>query len=82
MFLRYPEEVKAYRLWCLEQSHKRCIISRDEVFNETEMAFKKTDDVYRSTKISIEEMEQEKIPIEVKHSDVELHNPNEVEEEA
>lgn len=32
MFLEYPEGVKAYRLWCLESSHKRCITSRDVVF--------------------------------------------------
>lgn len=53
-FLEYSEGVKVYRLWCLEPGHKRCIIHRDVVFNEAEMAFKKTDDIGRSTKISIE----------------------------
>lgn len=46
------------------------------------MTFKKTDDVGRNTKISKEELEQEKILIEVKHNDDELHNTNEVEEQA
>lgn len=27
MFLGHPKGVKAYRLWCLELDHKRCIIS-------------------------------------------------------
>ena len=52
MFLGYPEGVKAYRLWYLEPSHRRCITSQDVVFNEAEMAFKKTDDIGRSSKIS------------------------------
>jgi len=40
MFIRYPEGVKGYKLWCLEDGHKKCIISRDVVFNEFEMAHK------------------------------------------
>ena len=75
MFLGYPEGVIAYRLWCLEPGHRRCITSRDVVFNEAEMAFKKTDDVE-------EELEQIEIPVEVEHSDAELHDPDDVEEEA
>uniref|UniRef100_A0A803PS03 Retrovirus-related Pol polyprotein from transposon TNT 1-94 n=1 Tax=Cannabis sativa TaxID=3483 RepID=A0A803PS03_CANSA len=42
MFLGYPEGVKGYKLWCLEPGHKKCIISRDVVFNEEEMAMKKS----------------------------------------
>ena len=38
IFIGYPEGVKGYRLWCLEPGHKRCIISRDVVFNELQMA--------------------------------------------
>lgn len=45
------------------------------------MAFKKTDDVGRSTKISEEGLEQEEILVEVEHVDFELHNQYEVEEE-
>ena len=37
IFLGYPEGVKAYRLWCLEPGLRKCIISRDVVFNEHEM---------------------------------------------
>ena len=57
MFLGYLEGVKAYRLWCLEPGHRRCITSQDVVFNEVEMTFKKTDDVSRSMKIFVEELE-------------------------
>src|SRR3954469_4973645 len=81
MFMGYLEGVKAYRLWCLKPSHKRSIASRDVVFNEAEMAFKKTDDVGRSTETSDEELEQVEIPVEVEHGDIELHIPDEVEEE-
>lgn len=81
MFFGYPEGVKAYRLWYLDSCHRRCITSQDLVFNEVEMAFKKTDDVIRSTEIYVNEMEREDILVEVEHSDAELHNLDEVEEE-
>jgi len=42
MFIGYPEGVKGYKPWCLEDGHKTCIISRDVVFNESEMAYKTT----------------------------------------
>src|SRR3954470_16357279 len=80
MFMGYPEGVKAYRLWCLEPGHRRCIISRDVVFNETEMAFKKTNDVSRSIETSDEELEQVEIPVEVEH-DAELHIPDETDDD-
>src|SRR3954463_402737 len=54
MFMGYPKGVKAYRLWFLEPGHRRCITSRDVVFNEVKMTFKKTDDVGQSGKISKE----------------------------
>ena len=38
IFLGYPEGVKAYNLWCLELGMRRCIVSRDVVFNENVMA--------------------------------------------
>ena len=40
IFLGYPDDVKGYRLWCIEPGHKKCIISRDVKFNENEMPFK------------------------------------------
>ena len=46
------------------------------------MAFKKTDDVSRSAQIFEEELEHEEIHVEVEHNDAELHNPEEVGEEA
>lgn len=46
------------------------------------MAFKKTDDVGLNAEIYEEELKQEEILIKVEHVDVELHNPDEVEEEA
>ena len=75
MFVGYPEGVKAYRLWCLESGNRRIITSRDVVFNEAEMAFKKTNDVVRSAEVSDEELEQVEIPVEVEHVDAELHIP-------
>ena len=33
----YPEGVKAYKLWCLETGMRKCILSRDVVFNEVVM---------------------------------------------
>lgn len=80
MFLGYPEGVKSYRLWCLEPGYRRYIISRDVVFNEAEMAFKKTDDAGRNAKISDEQQEHGEIYVKVEHSDGELHNTYEVEE--
>ena len=38
MFIGYVKGVKGYKLWC--DGHKKCIISRDVVFNESEMAYK------------------------------------------
>ena len=29
--------MKGYKLWCLEPVHKKCIISKDVVFNELQM---------------------------------------------
>lgn len=46
------------------------------------MMVKKMDDIGRNAEISKEEIEQEEIPFEVEHIVVELHNPNEVEEDA
>ena len=46
------------------------------------MDFKKTDDVSRSAETSDKELEQGEIPVEVEHSDAELHNPDEVKQEA
>ncbi|KAH9649112.1 hypothetical protein KPL70_025867 [Citrus sinensis] len=37
VFLGYPEDVKAYKLWCIDLKPPRCIVSRDVVFNEQEM---------------------------------------------
>ncbi|XP_050888302.1 uncharacterized mitochondrial protein AtMg00300-like [Lathyrus oleraceus] len=42
----------------------------------------KIDEAIRSEHIFEEELEHEKIPVEVEHIDVELHIPNQVEEEA
>ena len=46
------------------------------------MVLKKIDDVSRSAQIYEEELEQEEILVKVGHVSAELHNPNEVKEEA
>lgn len=81
MFLGYPEGFKGYRLWCVEPCHRKCITSRDVVFNEVVMAFKKTGDAGRSAEISGEELELGEFFVEVKYSHAELHDPDEVKEE-
>ena len=35
IFLGYPEGIKGYRLWCIEHGMRKCIVSRDVVFNES-----------------------------------------------
>ncbi|KAM6598726.1 hypothetical protein CsatA_018335 [Cannabis sativa] len=42
LFLGYLDGVKGYKLWCLEDGYKKCIIRRDAVFKEHEMAMKTT----------------------------------------
>ena len=37
IFIGYPQGVKGYKLRILEPEHKKCIISRDVVFNELQM---------------------------------------------
>ena len=37
IFLRYPEGVKGYKLWYVEEGNQKMIISRDVTFNENEM---------------------------------------------
>uniref|UniRef100_A0A803QGP3 Retroviral polymerase SH3-like domain-containing protein n=1 Tax=Cannabis sativa TaxID=3483 RepID=A0A803QGP3_CANSA len=39
-FLGYPDGVKGYKLWCLDKGFKKCIVSRDVVFNEKVMTMK------------------------------------------
>ena len=41
VFLGYPKGVKGYKLWCTEMRPLKCIVSRDVVFNESEMLMKK-----------------------------------------
>jgi len=44
IFIGYPDGVKGYKLWCLEPGHKRCMISRDVTFNESDFQNRKSDD--------------------------------------
>ncbi|KAH9728536.1 hypothetical protein KPL70_009073 [Citrus sinensis] len=36
-FLGYPSGTKGYKLWCVDFKPPKCIISRDVIFNESEM---------------------------------------------
>ncbi|KAH9696398.1 hypothetical protein KPL71_023151 [Citrus sinensis] len=36
-FLGYPSGTKGYKLWCVDLKSPKCIISRDVIFNESEM---------------------------------------------
>ena len=41
VMLGYQDGVKAYRLWSLEKGDQKIVVSRDVVFNEEEMSFKR-----------------------------------------
>jgi len=36
-FLGYPSGTKGYKLWCVDLKPPKCIISKDVIFNESEM---------------------------------------------
>ena len=68
-----PEGVKSYKLWCLELGIKKCIISRDVVFNEAEMGYlvisesgMQPDESSKGKKVQVEVE-----PIEMVHDNVE-----------
>ena len=37
IFIGYPEGVKWYKLWRLEEGYKRCFVSKDVIFNEMQI---------------------------------------------
>ncbi|RDX64242.1 hypothetical protein CR513_57220, partial [Mucuna pruriens] len=43
VFIGYPPRIKGYKLWRMEHSEPKCIISRDIVFDETRMAMMSQD---------------------------------------
>lgn len=62
MFLGYPERVKGYRLWCLENGQPKIIISRDVIFREAKMYHpkdKKQENNEQPTKIYMVQLEVE-----------------------
>lgn len=66
MFLGYTKRVKAYKLWCLEPGHIKCIVSCDVVFNETAMAYKSNTDSSHTSTDQREGNENEKVDLEVR----------------
>ncbi|KAH9752684.1 hypothetical protein KPL71_014795 [Citrus sinensis] len=62
-FLGYPSGTKGYRLWCVDLKPPKCIISRDVIFNESEMLKNQT-----STQSSIQKIPSAETP----HFEVEL----------
>ena len=69
IFLGYPEGVKGYKLWCLEAGFKRCLVSRDVVFNEAEMAYKTKPSMVQSSTDQSKETDSEKLNFEVETED-------------
>lgn len=61
IFLDYPEGVKGYRLWDINQNVVKIIVSRDVTFNETKMPSLKTE----SKPISEEEKGEERYQLKV-----------------
>ena len=52
--------VKGYKLWYLEDGFKRCLVSRDVVFNEAEMAYKTKLSMVQSNTDQSKETDSEK----------------------
>ncbi|KAM6574493.1 hypothetical protein CsatA_022820 [Cannabis sativa] len=51
LFLGYLDGIKGYKLWCLEEGYKKCIISRDAIFREDEMPLKTTREIPMSSDV-------------------------------
>ena len=62
-------ETKGYKLWCLEAGFQRCLVSRDVVFNEAEMAYKTKPDMVQSNTDQSKETDSEKLNFEVETED-------------
>jgi len=69
IFLGYLEGVKGYKLWCLEDGFKRCLVSRDVVFNEAEMAYKTKPNMIQSNTDQSNESGSEKLNFKVETED-------------
>uniref|UniRef100_A0A803PST9 Integrase catalytic domain-containing protein n=1 Tax=Cannabis sativa TaxID=3483 RepID=A0A803PST9_CANSA len=69
MILGYLEGVKGYRLWCLEPRHKKCLISRDVVFNEVKMAYKERTNLTDSEPAQTAAFEPDELNFEVEFDD-------------
>lgn len=37
IFLGYVEDIKRFKFWCIDLNQKKCLISGDMIFNETQM---------------------------------------------
>uniref|UniRef100_A0A803Q7M6 Retroviral polymerase SH3-like domain-containing protein n=1 Tax=Cannabis sativa TaxID=3483 RepID=A0A803Q7M6_CANSA len=85
MFRGYPNGVKEYKLWCLEEGFKRCIISWDVIFEEDEMPMKITKNSDNSSKPTTTQVEvgkgdNDKLPNDATNQS-ELPQPDEAESE-
>lgn len=69
IFLGYPENVKGYKLWCIEKGEEKCLISRDVVFNELEMPMLKTtvEETQKKTQVEVESLESQSEKINLSH---------------
>ena len=60
IFLGYPKGIKGYRLWCLEPGMRKCIISRDVIFNENVMGYAGEQGANRSCELESEKSSENK----------------------
>ena len=63
------EGVKGYKFWCVEAGFKRCLVSRDVVFNEIEMAYKTKPNMVQSNTDQSKETDFEKLNFLVETED-------------
>ena len=79
IFLGYSEGVKAYRLWCVEPGMRKCIVSRDVVFNEGEMGNLVIKDRVSSSLRNKGSLVNSKMQLEVGPKELVQHNAEGVE---
>lgn len=66
-FIKYPERVKGYKIWCTYISPLRCIIRRDVIFNESELLNQKS--VQKLTDKGSETTVKQQFKVELSKSD-------------
>lgn len=59
IMIGYQSGVKGYRLWCIEPGNGKIIVSRDVIFSENELPFKKDCSTSEDGKVTVPDVEVE-----------------------